>query len=163
MASTNPRIPATSSLALLRSGDRLPIALQSIPDRSNSAVQIEEEGLISLPCIGHLTASGVTPGELSQRIRDTYIEKKIYRTLDLSVMATEHYIYIGGEVSPPARIIWTPDLTRTKTIQSVGGFTFDAKESRGTLDLNQAAHDLNVTRAQKNPAQDVSLMPGDLI
>jgi len=159
----NPRIPANTSSALLRPGDSLAVALQSIPDPSSNSVQIDEQGIISLPYIGNLTAAGMTTSELSQRIRETYIEGKIYKAVDVSVSVTERYVYVGGEVTRPGRIIWTPDLSLTKAIQSAGGFTLYAKENRVTLARDQNAYDLNVTLAQKDPAQDVILMPGDSI
>jgi polysaccharide biosynthesis/export protein VpsN len=159
----NPRIPANTSSALLRPGDSLAVALQSIPDPSSNSVQIDEQGIISLPYIGNLTAAGITTSELSQRIRETYIEGKIYKAVDVSVSVTERYVYVGGEVTRPGRIIWTPDLSLTKAIQSAEGFTLYAKENRVTLARDQNAYDLNVTLAQKDPAQDVILMPGDSI
>jgi polysaccharide biosynthesis/export protein VpsN len=160
---SNPQIPTATSFALLRPGDSLAVALQSVPDPSTNNVQLDEQGVISLPYIGILSAAGVTTGELAQRIRETYIERKIYKVVDVSVTVTERYVYIGGEVSRPGRIIWTPDLTLTKAIQSAGGFTLYAKESRVTIARDQEAYDINVSLAQKNPSQDVLLMPGDSI
>ncbi|MCC6415282.1 MAG: polysaccharide export protein [Opitutaceae bacterium] len=160
---TNPVIPSTASAAQLRPGDSLSIALQSVPDPTTNAVQINEQGLISLPYIGTVTAAGGTTAELAQRIRETYITRKIYKQVDVSVTVTERYVYIGGEVSRPGRIIWTPDLSLTKAIQSAGGFTLYAKETKVILARDQQAYDLNVKLAQKNPAQDVLLMPGDSI
>lgn len=163
VAGANPRIPASASSAQLRPGDSLTIALQGVPDPSTNAVQIDEQGVISLPYIGNVTAAGTTTGELSQRIRDTYLERRIYKSVDVAVTVTERYIYVGGEVARPGRIIWTPDLTLTKAIQSAGGFTLYAKESRVTLAREQHAYEVNATLAQKSPAQDVLLMPGDSI
>src|SRR5690606_4271857 len=110
-ARVNPPIPTANSTAQLRSGDSLTIALQGVPDPSINAVQIDDQGSISLPYIGIITAIGANTGELSQRIRETYIAKKIYNTVDVSVSVTERYVYVGGEVIRPGRIVWTPDLT----------------------------------------------------
>lgn len=160
---TNPTVPAAASAAQLRPGDSLAVSLQSVPDPTTNPVQIDEQGLISLPFIGTVTAAGGTTAELAQRIRETYIAKKIYKLVDVSVTVTERYIYVGGEVTRPGRIIWTPDLTLTKAVQSAGGFTLYAKETKVILARDQQAYDLNVTLAQKNPSQDVLLMPGDSI
>lgn len=160
---TNPTIPTATSAAQLRPGDSLAVSLQSVPDPTITTVQIDDQGLISLPYIGTVNAAGATTAELAQRIRETYIAKKIYKLVDVSVTVTERYIYVGGEVTRPGRIIWTPDLTLTKAIQSAGGFTLYAKETKVILARDQQAYDLNVNLAQKNPAQDVLLMPGDSI
>ena len=163
MTGENPRIPAATSTAQLRPGDSLTIALLGIPDPTTHTAQIDEQGLVSLPYIGPVNAAGVTPSELAQRVRETYITRKFYTMLDVSVTVTERFVYIGGEVSQPGRVIWTPDLTLTKAIQAAGGFTLYAKETKVTLVRDQQAHDLNVKLAQRQPAQDPLLMPGDSI
>src|SRR5688572_10887958 len=47
----NPQIPVSASTAQLRSGDSLNIALQGVPDASANTVQIDEQGVISLPYV----------------------------------------------------------------------------------------------------------------
>lgn len=159
----NPKIGASATTAQLRPGDTLVIALLGIPDPSSTNAQIDEQGVISLPYIGNLQAGGLTPSELSRSIRDTYIAKQFYTTLDVSVTVTERYIYIGGEVQRPGRIPWSPDMTLAKAIQAAGGFTLYAKESRVTLTRDRAAHDFDVRLAQRNPDEDPLLFPGDSI
>jgi len=160
---TNPQIPATTTTAQLRPGDSLTIALQGVPDPSTNQVQIGERDTISLPFIGTLSTANATPAELAQRIRETYIAKKFYTTVDVSVSVTERFVYVGGEVVHAGRIVWTPDLTVSKAVQAAGGFTLYAKETKVNLVRDQKAYDVNVTLAQKNPAQDVRLMPGDSV
>jgi protein involved in polysaccharide export with SLBB domain len=157
----NPQIPLPASTAQLRAGDSLTIALQGVPDASTNSVQIDEQGLISLPFIGQIPAAGLSTAELSQRVRETYVAKKIYTTLDVSLSVTERYIYVGGEVQRPGRIVWTPDLTVAKAIQSAGGFTLYAKETAVSLIREKNAYPIDVKLAQRNPAQDPRLMPGD--
>jgi protein involved in polysaccharide export with SLBB domain len=161
VTASNPQIPVATSTAQLRSGDSLNIALQGVPDASTNTVQIDDQGLISLPYIGALKAAGMSTAELSQRIRETYVAKKIYTTVDVSVSVTERYIYVGGEVQRPGRIVWTPDLTAAKAIQSAGGFTLYAKETAVNLVRDNAAYPIDVKLAQRNPAQDPRLVPGD--
>lgn len=158
---SNPDIPSATSIAQLRPGDSLNIALQGVPDPSSNTVQIDEQGLISLPFVGTMTAAGLGTAELSQRIRETYLSKKIYTTVDVSVSVTERFIYVGGEVQRPGRIVWTPDLTVAKAIQSAGGFTLYAKETAVSLVREKNAYPIDVKLAQKNPAQDPKLVPGD--
>ena len=42
---------------------------------------------------------------------------------------TERYVYVGGEVSRPGRVVWSPDLSLTKAIQTAGGFSIYAKKT----------------------------------
>jgi polysaccharide export outer membrane protein len=163
VADSNPQVPVASTSAQLRPGDSLTVALQGVPDPSINPVQIDDRGNVTLPYIGIMSTAGTTPGELAQRIRDTYVAKQIYRTVDVSVSVTERYVYVGGEVARPGRIVWTPDLTVGKAIQAAGGFTLYAKETKVNLTREQKAYDVNVTLAQKNPRQDIRLMPGDSV
>lgn len=159
----NPKIPDTASASGLRPGDSLVVVIQGVPDPSSNNVQIDERGLISLPYVGILEASGVTTAGLSQKIRETYLSKKIYTSVDVSVTVTERYVYVGGEVVRPGRIVWTPDLSVAKAVQAAGGFTLYAKEGRVSLVRENNAYTINVPLAQRNPAEDPRLLPGDSI
>lgn len=160
---TNPRIEAPSMSAQLRPGDTMTVSLLGIPEPITSSVQIDEQGLIRLQYIGAVTASGLTTAELSQSIRDTYIAKNFYTALDVSVNVTERYIYIGGEVQRPGRIPWSPDLTLAKAVQSAGGFSLYAKETKVTLTRDRRAYEFDVRLAQRQPEEDPILFPGDSI
>lgn len=159
----NPKLPEASSVANLRSGDSLVITLQGVPDPTANSVQIDEQGLVTLPYIGSVTAAGTTTAGLSQKIRETYVSKKIYTNVDVAVSVTERYIYVGGEVARPGRIVWTPDLTVTKAVQAAGGFTLYAKETRINLVRDRISYPIDAHLAQKAPTEDPRLMPGDAI
>jgi polysaccharide export outer membrane protein len=161
--SGNPALPEASSVANLRSGDNLIITLQGVPDPTANTVQIDEQGLVTLPFIGTIQAAGTTTAGLSQRIRETYLSKKIYTNVDVSVTVTERYVYVGGEVARPGRIVWTPDLTMTKAVQAAGGFTLYAKETKVSLVRDRIAYAVNAHLAQSTPSEDPRLMPGDAI
>lgn len=160
---TNPQVAAPTTAAQLRPGDTMTISLLGIPEPLASNVQIDEQGFVRLQYIGAVTAAGLNVAELSQLIRQTYIDKKFYTTLEVSVNVTERYIYIGGEVQRPGRIIWSPDLTLSKAVQSAGGFTLYAKENRVNLTRDRKAYDFDVELAQRQPEQDPLLFPGDSI
>jgi len=159
----NPKLPEATSVANLRSGDTLVITLQGVPDPTANSVQVDEQGLVTLPYIGQVTAAGVTTAGLSQKIRETYVSKKIYTTVDVSVSVTERFVYVGGEVTRPGRIVWTPDLTLTKAVQAAGGFSLYAKETRINLVRDRIAYPIDAHLAQKSPMEDPRLMPGDSI
>jgi polysaccharide export outer membrane protein len=159
----NPVIPSAASSSQLRPGDSLTVAIIGVPDPTTNSVQIDDQGIISLPYIGAIKASGETAAGLTQRIREAYVTKKIYTSVDVSVSVTERYVYVGGEVEKPGRIVWTPDLTAAKAIQAAGGFTLYAKEDKVSVVRNQALYVLDIKLAQANPSQDRRLEPGDSI
>jgi polysaccharide export outer membrane protein len=159
----NPHLAAPVLSAQLRPGDTMVVSLLGIPEPVNANVQIDEQGLIRLQYIGAIPAANLTTGELAQAIRDAYIAKKFYTAIDVSVNVTERYIYIGGEVQHPGRIVWSPDLTLSKAVQSAGGFTLYAKETRVTITRDRQSHEFDVKQAQRKPDQDPLLFPGDSI
>lgn len=159
----NQRIPEPVSTSLLRTGDALNVALLGVPDASSNQVQIDEQGYISLPFIGLVQAAGSTTAELTQLVRQTYLAKRIYTAVDVSVSVTERFVYVGGEVAKPGRIVWTPDLTLAKAVQAAGGFTLYARETRVRLVRDKTAYEVDVQLAQRNPAQDPRLTPGDSV
>jgi polysaccharide export outer membrane protein len=159
----NPVIPSAASSSELRPGDSLTVAIIGVPDPTTNSVQIDDQGIISLPYIGAIKASGQTTAGLTQAIREAYVTKKIYTTVDISVGVTERYVYVGGEVEKPGRVIWTPDLTAAKAIQAAGGFTLYAKEDKVGIVRNQILYVLDIKLAQSNPSQDPKLDPGDSI
>jgi polysaccharide biosynthesis/export protein VpsN len=159
----NPRVEASSAAAQLRPGDTLTVSLSGIPDPSTHQVQIDDQGEISLPFLGTIAAAGMNTGEVSQAIRQAYLDRKFYTSISVATTVTERYVYIGGEVQRPGRIPWSPDLTLAKAIQSAGGFTLYAKETRVTLTRDRQAYDFDVRLAQRAPEEDPLLFPGDSI
>jgi protein involved in polysaccharide export with SLBB domain len=157
----NPVIPSAALASQLRPGDSLTVAIFGVPDPSTNSVQIDDQGVVSLPYIGAIKASGSTTAGLTQQIREAYVAKKIYTSVDISVSVTERYVYVGGEVEKPGRIVWTPDLTAAKAVQAAGGFTLYAKEDKVGIVRNQALYVVDIKLAQKNPSQDPRLEPGD--
>ena len=160
-STTNPVLPAASSASRLRPGDTLTVSLQGVPDASTNTVQVDDNGLITLPYVGSIQAANASTAELSQRIRETYLDKKIYTAVDVSASITERFVYVGGEVEKPGRVLWTADLTLAKAIQAAGGFTLYAKEDNVTVVRDQKAYQLDVKLAQRDPSQDPRLVPGD--
>jgi len=159
----NPAIPSVASASQLRPGDSLTVAIIGVPDPTTNNVQIDDQGFISLPFIGTVKASDETAAGLTQRIRQAYVAQKIYTSVDISVSVTERYVYVGGEVQKPGRIVWTPDLTASKAIQAAGGFTLYAKEEKVGVVRNQVLYELDIKLAQRNPSQDPRLEPGDSV
>lgn len=162
-STSNPVLAEPKSSAVLRAGDGISVTLNGIPDPSTSDVQIDDQGFISLAYIGRLQASGNTASELGEMIRKAYISQKIYRELSISVYVTDRFIYVGGEVAAPGRVIWTPDLTLTKAIQAAGGFSLYAKEHAVQVTREQETYTINTNTARKEPSQDPKLFPGDSI
>lgn len=156
-------IPAPSMTAGVRAGDTVLVSLQSIPQSQTLELAVDDQGFISLPYIGNVKASGLTESQLAGNIADTYKERKIYRSVDVSVSVSERYVYVGGEVGKPGRIVWTSDLTLLKAVQSAGGFGLYSQKSGVILSRDGDSYIVNARQAQNTPSQDPRLYPGDSI
>lgn len=158
----NPEIPF-SDVAALRPGDSVVITLQSIPDPASFDMQIDDKGMISLRYIGPIEVAGLTASQLSEAIRNAYINKQIYRSVDVSVSFRERFVIIGGEVRRPGPVSWTNDLTLTKAITLAGGFSLYARESAVQVTRDNKSYEVNADLAIQNPTEDVQLVPGDTV
>ncbi len=149
--------------ANLRPGDNLVINLQSIPDPVQINTQIDDQGYISLRYLGLIEASGYRESELAEEIQNAYIKGKIYPSIDVSISVTERYVYVGGEVARPGRVIWSPDLSLTKAIQAAGGFSIYARKIGVILNREEGSYTVDAKSAERNPVNDPRLFPGDSI
>ncbi len=166
----NPRIPATTSSAQLRPGDSLTVALLGIPDPTTHSAQIDEQGLISLPYIGPVNAAGATTSDLAQRVRETYITRKFYTTVDVSVTVTERYVYIGGEVAKPnVYMLQEPGgsnrpITVLQLFLRAGGATQYADIKDVTLRrVDGSVQRVNLKAIMAGAAPDLSLVADDMV
>lgn len=155
-------IPPPLSVGL-RPGDGLVVNLQSIPDPDSISVQVDDQGYITLRYIGSVRASGFTESELQQEIKQAYIDRKIYPTIDVSVSVTQRYIHVGGEVARPGRVLWSPDLTLNKAIQEAGGFSLYGKRSGVILTRDEKTYVVDAKLALRNPERDFRVYPGDSV
>ena len=137
--------------------------LQSIPDPDSISVQVDDQGYITLRYIGSVRASGFTESELQQEIKQAYIDRKIYPTIDVSVSVTQRYIHVGGEVARPGRVLWSPDLTLNKAIQEAGGFSLYGKRSGVILTRDEKTYVVDAKLALRNPERDFRVYPGDSV
>ena len=156
-------IPAPRGNVAIRSGDTLIIDLYSIPKPANLNAQVDDQGRISLEYLGSIQAAGKSESELAREIKRTYIDRQIYAMVDVNVAVTQRYIYVGGEVRSPGRVVWTPDLTLTKAIQSAGGFGLYADKNSVILSRDERTYTVNAKAAETNPSTDPKLYPGDSI
>lgn len=126
---------------------------------------IKEDGTITLPLIGAVTAIGKTSGELQKEIYANYVPK-YYVRLTVTVKSGDRVYYVGGEVnSHGSRQLYVGDTTVTKAIQSAGGLTDFANHSKVWLTHTSTGQRIRVDydKALENPAKDPPVYPDDQI
>jgi polysaccharide export outer membrane protein len=125
---------------------------------------IKEDGTITLPLIGAVTAIGKTAGELQNEIYTNYVPK-YYVRLTITVKSGDRVYYVGGQVNKPGIFQYVSDTTVTKAIQSAGGLTDFANHSKVWLTHTSTGQRIRVDydKALENPAKDPPVYPDDQI
>lgn len=101
----------------------------------NTTIKVNRDGRIALPIIGSITASGLTPGKLSQRIVDKI---SIYNRsiTQASVVVTSYgsnKIYLAGSVLHPGKYTFEVIPTLWEAILEAGGPAEVAALSKVTI------------------------------
>jgi polysaccharide export outer membrane protein len=169
LAATVPVAPISDEeiSSRLRPGDELSIRIDAGAPTGTAPtptdVTVDDEGYIELPLVGQIKAAGLTPSELAEHIQSNYVPR-YYVRCTASVLVSQRFFYVGGEVKNPGRFIWSEDVTLMKAINTASGFTDYA--NRGKVQLARGKEPLqtfNCEELMRNPAKDVPIRPGDTI
>lgn len=156
---------SAAGVARFHVGDTVTVSFSGVPVPIPDHVEtIKEDGDISLPLIGRVSAVGKTSGELQNEIQADYVPK-YYVQLTVTVKSGDRYFYAGGEVNHPGREVYTDGLTVTTAIQTAGGLTDFANHSKVWLIRGTSGQriQVNYDKALENPAKDPPVYPNDQI
>jgi polysaccharide export outer membrane protein len=151
---------------VLGAEDQISVLIYGSPEFSG-AHMIRPDGKITMPFLGDVTASGVTPAELSNIIRDKLKKYIVDPDVSVSVSAvnSKRY-YIQGEVGKTGGF---PLLVPTKVLEALvnaGGFKDFANQKKIVI-MRMTGERLNFNYKEvikgKNMEQNVYLKPGDII
>jgi polysaccharide export outer membrane protein len=157
--------PNGTTVARFRVGDTVIVSFSGSPvDIQPHEEPIKEDGTVTLPLIGAVTAVGKTAGELQKEIHDDYVPK-FYIRLTVTVKSGDRVIYVAGEVHSPGRVMYLGDTTITKAIQSAGGLTDFANHGKVWLTRASTGQRIKVDydKALENRAKDQPVYPDDQI
>jgi polysaccharide biosynthesis/export protein len=131
-------------------------------------VTVRPDGLISIPLIGELKASGKTPVEL-QGIIEQALSKFIKdpKCVVIVLEPKSKQVYVDGQVINPGQFILDKDIYFSQIISLAGGFTEWA--DKGSITILRTEGDKRVpikadyNKIVKGKLPDIKLMPGDTI
>lgn len=148
--------------------DSLSINVWKEPTVSGT-LPVRPDGMISLPLVGDMRASGFTPTQLSHEIAEhlkKYINDPAVTVTVLGV--NSKHVYLVGEVGKVGPLSMTPDMTPLQAIATAGGLspyangkhiyilrTVNGKQQKIPFDYKKAIKDGNM--------QGVTLVSGDTI
>jgi polysaccharide biosynthesis/export protein len=130
---------------------------------------VRPDGMISMPLLGDVQASGLTPLQLADQISTKL--KKYIQDPNVSVVLTKmnsKRIYLLGEVGKKGPVDMTPGMTLLEAISSAGGLTDFANTKKMYILRDEAGKQQKIPVRYKdalkgNSALNVVLKPGDTI
>jgi len=152
----------------IRAEDRIVIVFNDVPSVAGGSQlafdgAVPDDGTIALPYNKSVSVKGRTTTEVQQAIKPLYVPS-IWLTLSPVVRIQERYFFVYGEVRQSGRFTYTQDLTVLKAIATAGGFTDFADRTEIELTIfNGKKHTINGKVAEKNPAYDLKVLPGEKV
>ncbi len=131
---------------LLGPEDVVEVTVWRNQDLSRTVV-VRPDGMISLPLIGDVQASGLTAAQVSEKISKRLTEYKENPSVSVSVKEiNSYYIYVVGEVTHPGKFPLKSYATVLQGISLAGGFTQYA--SRNSMAVMRSVQEPSGTERQ---------------
>jgi len=157
------------SQAVIRPGDIFEMRLTGMPiefaQDFSGQYTVGDDGNVSIPLIGAVKASGLSATQVGQAIDSKLVAGKIFThpTAVISLQPQSRTVTVGGAVRAPQAMAWAADLKLSSAIMRAGGVgDFGTKKKIKVARDGKIAY-FNLTKADKDPNQDPSLMPGDVV
>lgn len=153
---------------LIGPNDLLHISVWKEPDLT-ATVPVRSDGMISLPLLNDVLASGLTPMQLAAML--TQKLRKYVAAPRVTVVVTQtnsHRIYVIGEVLHTGPIPLLADMTVLQAL-ATSGFTQFANTKRIYVLRNDNGHEVKLPFDYKqvirgeSMSQNIALKPGDTI
>ncbi|MBA2252819.1 MAG: polysaccharide biosynthesis/export family protein [Nitrospirales bacterium] len=123
--------------------DVLEITVWRNQDLSRQTV-VRPDGMVSMPLIGDVQASGLTANQLAARIAERLKEFKESPSVSVSVKEVNSYnIFVLGEVQKPGKYQLKSNTSVLQAIAVAGGFTIYASKNKMqvvTTEVNGDGH-----------------------
>jgi len=165
---TKPSAPPASPTYVIGPDDTLYVNVWKEPDLT-ATLPVRADGMISLPLLNDVQASGLSPMQLAASITDKL--KKYVADPRVTVTVTQmnsQRVYVTGEVSHSGPMPLTPDMTVLQALSSAGFSQF--ANTKGIYVLRnengtQKKYPVNYKKLIKgeDSASNILLKPGDTI
>jgi polysaccharide export outer membrane protein len=169
-ASATPSSTAVGADYRLTPGDKLRVEVYKDAQLSQS-LQVRPDGKVTLPLLGDIVATDLTPIQLRDRIAESlkeYITNPVVTVI--VVEASPVMVYVMGEVTQPGSIPMRGQMTVLQALAMAGGF----REFANTKDIrilrkgrgNEKSVEtirFNYNDAVKGNTKPVFLNPGDMV
>lgn len=170
IVSTPPSIAAPGHEYVVGESDVLRINVWKESEISQSSISVRPDGMISIPLIGVVKVSGLTPSQI-QELLTAKLERFIGKS-EVTVSVVEvrsKSVYLTGEVMKPGVYPLVTDLNVVQLVIKGGGLTpYARKKSVIVLRNSNGSEEripVNLAKVLKGeaPEQNVQLLPGDTV
>ncbi len=158
-----------SDMYLIHVGDKLNVYVYEEKELSGIFL-VNSSGSINYPLLGEIKADGLSLQQLKEFLTEN-LGKNYIVNPQVEVSFTESSsksVSILGQVIKPGSYVMTPDLTISKLIPMVGGFTPNAatsslRISRGGKEGRREFVQVDADGILQGKTEDVKLLPGDMV
>ena len=168
-------VPATQEKAVpadfvIGLEDSLSVSVWKEPELSVRDIMVRPDGKISLPLIGEIQTSGLTPKQLQDRITERL--KDFVATPNVTVVVTKmvsQSISIVGKVGKPGVYVLSSPLTVLELLARAGGLREEAKPKKISIVRKEGGRtssfpfNYREVSEGRNLQQNIVLKPGDVI
>lgn len=139
-------------------------------EEMTSKYTVSEGGAIDFPLLGRVKVGGLTPSQVTNRIRgalasDYLVNPKVQVTVES--YGARGKIYVSGAVKTAGAYPYEPGLTVLNAVVLAGGFTELASPARTKLmrrdNSKSKTTTVNLKKILKGKINDIVLQPGDRI
>lgn len=129
-----PPLPPQSDTAyLLGPGDQVRIITFG-EQQLTGDFRVSDSGVIAVPLLGAIEASGLTSRQLGQEIAAALKRRKLFLDPSVTVEIIDYRpIFILGEVGKPGQFPYQPGMTVLTAVAVAGGFTYRAVQDRASV------------------------------
>lgn len=153
--------------AVLIEGDVILISFPAAPDL-NTSQKIRRDGHITLPLIGEVEVSGLTPTELETALLALYDKQLVTKEVSVTVTSSSRTFYVNGAVLSPGKQVSDRRLTALEAIMEAGGPSPSANLKKVTIIRQEGdkrtTHKLNMKDVLAGKKKNVFyIQPSDII
>jgi len=116
----NAQAEAKQEAAKIIEGDVLSISFPAAADL-NTSQKVRRDGRISLPLVGEVVVSGLTPTELETALLALYDDQLVTKEVTVTVTSSTYTFYVNGAVLKPGKHLSERRLTALEAIMEAGG------------------------------------------
>jgi polysaccharide biosynthesis/export protein len=121
--------------------------------------RVSDGGMIAMPLIGGVPASGLSPDALAARVAESLERANLLRSPSVSAEVIVYRpIFVLGEVSKPGQYPYQPGMTVVTAVAVAGGFTY-----RAIVDYASVVRTQDGAAIEGKASRQSFVQPGDVI